>query len=165
LSPVSCWNLWANGSANAGTEQETAALWVRQEYGFPGYRPGEHSLAARAWKRLMDEQRLLERLDPRLIAEGKGDQWRLWAAGDEKINVATLWDYFCRFPYLPMLTGPEALQGTIAWGVQRGLFAYARWPDGLAVRCAFISSFESVEEVDAQNHQIGKSAQGHAGHI
>ncbi len=73
----------------------------------------------------MDEQRLLERLDPRLVSEGKGDQWRLWAAEEEQINVATLWDYFCRFPYLPMLTGPEALQQTIAWGVQRGLFAYA----------------------------------------
>jgi hypothetical protein len=46
-------------------------------------------------------------------------------AEDERINVATLWDYFCRFPYLPMLTGLEALQQTIAWGVQRGLFAYA----------------------------------------
>jgi hypothetical protein len=73
----------------------------------------------------MDDQRLLERLDPRLISEGKGDQWRLWPAEDEQINVATLWDYFCRFPYLPMLTGPEALQQTIAWGVQRSLFAYA----------------------------------------
>jgi hypothetical protein len=39
--------------------------------------------------------------------------------------VATLWDYFCRFPYLPMLTGSEALQNTVSWGVQRGLFAYA----------------------------------------
>jgi hypothetical protein len=117
------------GTAEAGEQPEEAAgrttLWIRQEHGFPGYRPGEHSLAGRAWKRLMDEQRLLERLDPRLIAEGKADQWRLWAAEEEKINVATLWDYFCRFPYLPMLTGPEALQGTIAWGVQRGLFAYA----------------------------------------
>ena len=104
---------------------EGTALWVRQEYGFPGYRPGEHSVARRTWDRLMDEQRLLERLDPRLVSEGKGDQWRLWLADDERINVATLWDYFCRFPYLPMLTGPEALQQTIAWGVQRGLFAYA----------------------------------------
>ncbi len=100
-------------------------LWIRQEHGFPGYRPGEHSVAGRVWKRLMDDQRLLDRLDPRLISQGKGDQWRLWPAEDERINVATLWDYFCRFPYLPMLTGPEALQQTIAWGVQRGLFAYA----------------------------------------
>jgi hypothetical protein len=100
-------------------------LWVRQEHGFPGYRPGEHSVAERVWKRLMDDQRLLDRLDPRLISQGKGDQWRLWLAEDERINVATLWDYFCRFPYLPMLTGSEALAQTIAWGVQRGLFAYA----------------------------------------
>jgi hypothetical protein len=110
--------------ADEAIEGETA-LWVRQEHGFPGYRPGEHSLAGRVWKRLMDDQRLLDRLDPRLISEGKGDQWRLWPAEDDTINVATLWDYFCRFPYLPMLTGPEALQNTISWGVQRGLFAYA----------------------------------------
>ncbi len=68
---------------------------------------------------------MLERLDPRLVSEGKGDQWRLWPAEAESLNVATLWDYFCRFLYLPMLTGPEALQQTLAWGVQRGLFAYA----------------------------------------
>ncbi len=100
-------------------------LWIKQEHGFAGYRPGEHSLAGRAWDRLMTEQRLLSRLDPRLIAEGKGDQWRVWPAEEDRLNVATLWDYFRRFPYLPMLTGPEALQQTIAWGVQRGLFAYA----------------------------------------
>lgn len=104
---------------------EKISLWIRQEHGFPGYRPGEHTLAGRVRKRLLDDQRLLERLDPRLISEGKGDQWRLWAADEEQINVATLWDYFCRFPYLPMLTGQDALQQTIAWGVQRGLFAYA----------------------------------------
>jgi hypothetical protein len=115
----------ANALAGEGETEGKTTLWVRQEHGFPGYRPGEHSLAGRAWKRLMDEQRLLERLDPRLVSEGKGDQWRLWAAEEEEINVATLWDYFCRFSYLPMLTGPEALQQTIAWGVQRGLFAYA----------------------------------------
>lgn len=101
------------------------ALWVRQEHGIVGYRPGEHTLAERAWKRLMDEQRLLDRLDPRLISEGKGDQWRLWHEDEPRINVATLWDYFCQFSYLPMLTGADALQQTIAWGVQRGLFAYA----------------------------------------
>lgn len=110
--------------ANEAADGETT-LWVRQEHGFPGYRPGEHSLGQRVWKRMMDDQRLLDRLDPRLISEGKGDQWRLWPAEDEAINVATLWDYFCRFPYLPMLTGPEALQNTVSWGVQRGLFAYA----------------------------------------
>jgi hypothetical protein len=113
----------ADGDAEV-PEPETP-LWIRQEHGFPGYRPGDHGLAGRVWKRLMDDQRLLDRLDPRLISEGKGDQWRMWPAEDERINVATLWDYFCRFPYLPMLTGPEALQNTISWGVQRGLFAYA----------------------------------------
>ncbi|MFQ5614610.1 MAG: DUF499 domain-containing protein, partial [Anaerolineae bacterium] len=129
--PGAVWGAYTVTIAPSGSADGQTELWVRQEHGFPGYRPGEHSLAGRAWKRLLDEQRLLERLDPRLISEGKGDQstgrkqWRLWPAGEEQINVATLWDYFCRFPYLPLLTGPEALQQTLAWGVQRGLFAYA----------------------------------------
>ncbi|MCL4302340.1 MAG: DUF499 domain-containing protein [Anaerolineae bacterium] len=114
----------AAGQADNPSAGGQMSLGVRQEHGFPGYRPGEHTLAGRVRKRLLDDERLLERLDPRLISEGKGEQWQLWPAEDEKINVATLWDYFCRFPYLPMLTGPEALQQTIAWGVQRGLFAY-----------------------------------------
>ncbi len=123
--PGAVWGAYTVMVAPSNGVEGQVNLWVRQEHGFPGYRPGEHTLAGRAWKRLLDDQRLLERLDPRLISEGKGDQWRLWPAEDETINVATLWDYFCRFPYLPMLTGEEALQQTIAWGVQRGLFAYA----------------------------------------
>lgn len=113
------------GQTDSQEADSQTSLWVRQEHGFPGYRPGEHTLAGRVRKRLIDDERLLERLDPRLISEGKGEQWRLWPVDEDTINVATLWDYFCRFPYLPMLTGPDALQQTIAWGVQRGLFAYA----------------------------------------
>lgn len=123
--PGAVWGAYTVTVAPTGEAEGKPGLWIKQEHGFAGYRPGEHSLARRAWERLMTEQRLLSRLDPRLIAEGKGDQWRVWLAEDDRINVATLWDYFCRFPYLPMLTGPEALQQTIAWGVQRGLFAYA----------------------------------------
>jgi hypothetical protein len=123
--PGAVWGAYTVTVAPSGSADGETALWVRQEHGFPGYKPGEHSIANRVWQRLMDEQRLSERLDPRLVSEGKGDQWRLWPEDDEQINVATLWGYFCRFPYLPMLTGPEALQQTVAWGVQRGLFAYA----------------------------------------
>jgi hypothetical protein len=130
--PGAVWGAYTVTVAPSGQAEGQAAeaggkmtLWVRQEHGFPGFRPGDHTLAGRVRQRLMDDQRLLERLDPRLISEGKGDQWRLWAAEEDRLNVATLWDYFCRFPYLPMLTGQEALQQTIAWGVQRGLFAYA----------------------------------------
>ncbi len=123
--PGAVWGAYTVTVAPSGTAGGEAALWVKQEHGFPGYRPGEHSVADRVWKRLMDEQRLLTKLDPRLVSEGKGDQWRLWKADEDRINVATLWDYFCRFPYLPMLTGPEALAQTMAEGVQRGLFAYA----------------------------------------
>ncbi|MBN1956153.1 MAG: ATP-binding protein [Anaerolineae bacterium] len=122
--PAAVWGAYTVMLAPAGKADGEAELWERQEYGFPGYRPGEHTIAERVWRRLLEDERLLERLDPRLVSEGKGDQWRLWPAEEDKLNVATLWDYFCRFPYLPMLTGPEALQQTIAWGVQRGLFGY-----------------------------------------
>src|SRR5574341_1831416 len=59
---------------------------------------------------------------------------KLWPAGQESINVAKLWDYFARYDYLPMLAGPHVLQATIAWGVERGLFAYCL---GDAERWAF----------------------------
>ncbi len=123
--PGAVWGAYTVTVAPTGDAEQQIALWVKQEHGFAGYRPGEHSLALRAWERLMNEQRLLERLDPRLIIQGKGDQWKLWLDEDDRLNVAALWDYFCRFSYLPILTGPEALQQTITWGVQRGLFAYA----------------------------------------
>jgi hypothetical protein len=110
---------------NGDAKKQQTKLWIKQEFGIRGYRPGEHSLAQRVWQRLVDEERLLSRLDPNLIIEGKGDQWLLWPADADRLNVAQLWDYFCRFPYLPLLTGPEALQETLTWGVQRGLFAYA----------------------------------------
>lgn len=123
--PAAVWGAYTVTIAPNGNAGGETTLWVKQEHGIAGYRPGEHTLSGRVQARLLEESRLLQRLDPRLISEGKADQWRLWAAEDEKINVATLWDYFCRFPYLPILSGPEALQETIAWGVQRGLFAYA----------------------------------------
>jgi hypothetical protein len=123
--PGAVWGAYTVTVAPSGTDNGQTTLWIRQEHGFPGYRPGEHSVARRAWDRLMEEERLLERLDPRLVSEGKADQWRLWPADEDRLNVDVLWDYFCRFPYLPLLTGPEALQQTMAWGVQRGLFAYA----------------------------------------
>ena len=142
--------------ANEAADGETT-LWVRQEHGFPGYRPGEHSLGQRVWKRMMDDQRLLDRLDPRLISEGKGDQWRLWPAEDEAINVATLWDYFCRFPYLPMLTGSEALQNTVSWGVQRGLFAYALG-DGTDVRHHPLPRIAAVRRVRDHRRRVAVAA-------
>ena len=123
--PAAIWGAYTVIVAPNGSADGQTSLWVKQEVGLSGYRPGEHTLSGRVWERLQEDERLLERLDPRLISEGKGDQWRLWPAGDEMISVATLWDYFCRFPYLPMLSGRDALQQTIAWGVQRGLFAYA----------------------------------------
>ncbi|MFW6097672.1 MAG: ATP-binding protein [Chloroflexota bacterium] len=123
--PAAVWGAYTVLVAPNGAADGQTSLWVKQEHGISGYRPGDHTLSNRVWERLQADQRLLERLDPRLISEGKGDQWRLWAEDDDRLAVSTLWDYFCRFPYLPMLSGPEALQQTLSWGVQRGLFAYA----------------------------------------
>jgi hypothetical protein len=123
--PGTVWGAYTIIVAPSGTAAGKTELWLKQEFGIRGYRPGEHSLAQRVWQRLVDEERLLSRLDPKLIIEGKGDQWLLWPEEADRLNVAQLWDYFCRFPYLPLLTGPEALRETLTWGVQRGLFAYA----------------------------------------
>ena len=141
--PGAVWAAYTVTVAPSGTAGGDTTLWMRQEHGFAGYRPGEHSVAKRVWDRLVDEQRLLERLDPRLISEGKGDQWRLWQAENDRINVATLWDYFCKFPYLPMLTGPEAMQHTISWGVQRSLFGYALGDDATFDTMHFSESIPS----------------------
>lgn len=123
--PAVVWGAYSVIVAPNGTMDGGTSLWVRVEHGAGAFRPGEHSLAARAHQRLVDEQRLLTRLDPRLLAEGKPGQWLVWPPDEDRIRVEQLWDRFGQYPYLPMLTGPEALQSTIGWGVERGLFAYA----------------------------------------
>jgi hypothetical protein len=58
------------------------------------------------------------------ISPSQPQRTRLWSAEEERLNVATVWNCFCSFLYPPMLTEPQALQQTVAWGVQRGLFVY-----------------------------------------
>lgn len=62
--PATVWGAYTLIAAPSGTTDGKPRLWMRQELGIRGYRPGEHSLARRVWDRLMEE----ERLDPRLVA-------------------------------------------------------------------------------------------------
>jgi hypothetical protein len=88
---------------------------------------------------------LVKRDDPRF---GK-----LWPAGQEYINVATLWDYFARYDYLPMLAGPQVLQSTIAWGVERGLFAYCLGDvEGYTFDTIRINEYLRVEQCPINDH-------------
>jgi hypothetical protein len=99
-------------------------LWEGREFGIRPYGSSD-SLSRRVWERLRDEGRLLERFDPDFLLARSDERFKvLWPEGQAQVNVAKLWDYFARYGYLPILAGREVLQETIAWGVQRGLFAY-----------------------------------------
>jgi len=79
------------------------------------------TLSQRVWDTLKDAERLLEKLDPRLIVEGR---WALWPADKEALRVEDLWDYFVRYTYLPMLADQTVLTASIVEGLKRGLFGY-----------------------------------------
>lgn len=98
--------------------------WVGWEYGMQPYRSGD-TLSARVWTRLKDENRVLEQFDPDFLLKRDDPRFQyLWPEDREYINVADLWDGFARYTYLPLLESPQVLQHTVAWGVNRGLFAY-----------------------------------------
>ena len=87
-----------------------------------GLAKGKASLSQRVLDRLKDEQQILEKLDPKILI---GERFGLWPDGQDVINVRTLADYFTQLTHLPMLLGGNVLPDCLAWGVQRGLFAYA----------------------------------------
>ncbi|MBN2290917.1 MAG: ATP-binding protein [Pirellulales bacterium] len=80
------------------------------------------SLSQKVLDKLKDEQQILEKLDPDLLTK---DRFGVWPNDQDVINVRTLADYFTQLTHLPMLLGAGVLPACIAWGVQRGLFAYA----------------------------------------
>jgi len=79
------------------------------------------SLSQRVWDMLKSEEKLLEKLDPRLIVE---ERWALWPKDKEALRVADLWDYFVRYTHLPMLKDQAVLTEAIVEGLARGLFGY-----------------------------------------
>ncbi|HZW30174.1 MAG TPA: DUF499 domain-containing protein [Isosphaeraceae bacterium] len=80
------------------------------------------TLSERVLAKLKDGQQILDKLDPKILI---GDRFGLWPTDQEVINVRTLADYFTQLTHLPMLLGAGVLPDCLAWGVQRGLFAYA----------------------------------------
>jgi hypothetical protein len=83
---------------------------------------GKTTLSQRVLEKLKDEQQLLAKLDPAILI---GDRFGLWPADQDVLNVRTLADYFTQLTHLPMLLSSGVLLDSLAWGVQRGLFAYA----------------------------------------
>lgn len=53
--PGAVWGAYTIIIAPSGSASGEASLWVCQEHGFAGYRPGEHTVADRAWRRLLDD--------------------------------------------------------------------------------------------------------------
>jgi hypothetical protein len=101
------------------------SLWVREEFTKGGYSKAQNTLSGRVWNKLNTEERLLERLDPMFLQLRSNDRWaNIWPEEKPLLKVEQLRDYFARYDYLPILAGDDVLSQTIAFGVQRGLFAY-----------------------------------------
>ncbi len=128
-------------------------VWVGWEPGVRSYRPGD-SLSQRVWERLKDGQRLLERFDPDFLLKRDDERFKyLWPAEQEVVCVSALWDYFARYTYLPLLAGPNVLQDTIAWGVERGLFAYCLGdPEGYRFDTIFFEQRVRAEQCVVSDH-------------
>ena len=99
------------------------ALWT-QEIHDHVYHPGD-SLAQRAEKRLLQDERLLTKIDPRLlIMEGDNRFEYLWLDSKDCINTLELWLEFARYARYPMLAHRGVLADAIHHGVREGLFGY-----------------------------------------
>lgn len=91
------------------------------DLGIAGY-SGKTTLSSRVAEKLIDEQQILDKLDPAILI---GDRFGLWPEDQDVINVKTLADYFTQLTHLPRLNGPHVLPECLSKGVQRGLFVYA----------------------------------------
>jgi hypothetical protein len=80
------------------------------------------TLSSRVSDRLIDEQQILDKLDPGILI---GDRFGLWPDDQEVINVKTLADYFTQLTHLPRLASANVLPDCLSKGVHRALFGYA----------------------------------------
>jgi len=118
--PAAIWGAYIVTAA-AGKDGE---LWIVCESGIKPYRQTD-TLAQRAWERLSDRERLLEKFYADYLVRGRDARFAdLWPADQDAVKTQDLWDAFARYDYLPMLASQRVLQETIAEGVQRGLFGY-----------------------------------------
>jgi hypothetical protein len=91
------------------------------DLGIAGY-TGKTTLSSRVLEKLLDEQQILDKLDPGILI---GERFGLWPDDQEVLHVRTLADYFTQLTHLPRLNGAQVLPDCLAQGVQRGLFAFA----------------------------------------
>ncbi len=76
-------------------------------------------LTERVFQFLLAQEKLLEKLDPRLLVSKR---WNLWSDPQKALNVMELWEMFARYTYLPMLTSRKVLEKALTEGVSQGLF-------------------------------------------
>jgi hypothetical protein len=67
-------------------------------------------------------EKLVSRVDPQLLVT---DKYGIWPDRDAPLNLKQLAEWFPQYPYLPMLTGEDALRETVAKGVRDGILALA----------------------------------------
>jgi len=91
------------------------------DLGIAGY-SGKTTLSSRVSEKLLDEQQLLDKLDPAILI---GDRFGLWPEDQEVLKIETLAGYFTQLTHLPRLNGDHVLPDCLAKGVHRSLFAYA----------------------------------------
>ena len=91
------------------------------DLGIAGY-TGKTTLSSRVSDKLIDEQQILDKLDPGILI---GDRFGLWPEDQEVIKVTTLAAYFTQLTHLPRLANADVIPDCLAKGVRRDLFAYA----------------------------------------
>ena len=82
-----------------------AALMTAYRLGIAGY-TGKTTLSSRVSEKLLDEQQILDKLDPGILI---GERFGLWPDDQDVINVRTLADYFTQLTHLPRLNGAHVL--------------------------------------------------------
>ena len=91
------------------------------DLGIAGY-TGKATLSSRVSDKLIDEQQILDKLDPGILI---GDRFGLWPKDQEVIKVTTLAAYFTQLTHLPRLANADVIPDCLVKGVRRDLFAYA----------------------------------------
>ena len=121
------------------------------DLGIAGY-TGKTTLSSRVSEKLLDEQQLLDKLDPGILI---GERFGLWPDDQEVINVRTLVDYFTQLTHLPRLNSAQVLPDCLAKGVQRGLFAYAL---GDGEQKVFDTLYFNDKSITANDYEIIETA-------
>ncbi|MFX0067098.1 MAG: ATP-binding protein [Candidatus Hermodarchaeota archaeon] len=76
-------------------------------------------LTERVFQFLLAQEKLLEKLDPKLLVSKR---WNLWSDPQKALSVMELWEMFARYTYLPMLASKKVLEKALTEGVSQGLF-------------------------------------------